>query len=1234
MTISIAGDYTITVDSTDLIDQLGSNPTFDIDGVGTPHTSAITLAANEDNRTHDFGYHATPDYSITKSDGRVNITSGESLSYSVSVTNNGGIRGQNVQIVDTFPTAILTNVAVTGGGVINTTAGTITWTLPSLDDGATVNFTVTADVVDVLDGSNQPLVNSITVSDDAFNGVDPTTANNTATDTDQIADIQTLKTITNVVRSGNQWDVTFQLVVENTGSVRLDQLTLFDDLSSQFGAAFLSVTNPVLDSSAMTSGGTPPTLNANWTTNTSLDLLDPLSAGEFLLPGESFTITFTATLDPDASGTSSTLDNQATATGVDVTTAPGTPFGVSDLSDSGTDTTTTNPGQPGDTGGEDDATPIYLTDIALTKQQGITTQDAVTHNYFVEYTFFVENIGTVSLDSLTLTDNLASEFGNAFVGIQTGSLNLQNFVGSGIAPTVNSAWETDTSVQMINAVGARLDAGDAFEVTFVVEVDPDGVDGLSQTLQNQATTSGRGLDENLVPLQDAGFDIIVTDLSDSGVNANTNNPGQPGDTGGTDDPTPLSLPEIAVTKRLIQSIASGTGSNRDVTFELVVRNVGTVDLTNLSLIDDLNAHFGVAFVGVVSAPTIVASTATSNPTLSAWDGNFGGAGTADMFDGTDGQLDTGQEVVIRFTVELDIDQLVSGSSNQATAEGDYDLRPLVVGIDGTVSDLSDTGPDPASNNPGQPGDTGGFDDPTLIPAIGVAKQHGDFTEIPGTGQFQVPITLTVENLGATDLVNLSLLEDLQAQFGGVFISASVPTIDATGVTGTAPAINLAWTSDTAQNILDGTGLLRPGDTFTVTFNVIVDPDASGQSTSLSNQTVVSGSDPGNPLAIVTDNSDSGLDASTSNPGAPGDTGTADNPTPLQIPDIAVVKQVVSMQQLGISITMNLELLIANTGTVDLANLQLFDDIATQYGANFNGIVGTPTIVRSTATTDPVLNAAFAIDTTQNLFDGTSGLLRAGEEVVVQVSVSVVAVPGQSDVIVVNQASVSGTALNEVGAPLTDSGGTPLGPITDLSDSGSDPTSKNPDATGDNDTYDDPTPTKLVFFAFDSFNDLSGNKRFSLLGIDPAENQRVLQPLPVDPLFSGLAEPGTTLRLTIYDEQGHMVGDRQVVADAGGNWIANFPNTVIWKQPHRMDVEQVASIQGMQDDAGFNMRRYFHPALHHSLVFIERPTVGTIMRNSAYETIESMHSANLNPLAVGWRNHTYQLNTASSNVASN
>ena len=31
----IAGDYTITVDSTDLIDQLASNPTFDIDGVGT-----------------------------------------------------------------------------------------------------------------------------------------------------------------------------------------------------------------------------------------------------------------------------------------------------------------------------------------------------------------------------------------------------------------------------------------------------------------------------------------------------------------------------------------------------------------------------------------------------------------------------------------------------------------------------------------------------------------------------------------------------------------------------------------------------------------------------------------------------------------------------------------------------------------------------------------------------------------------------------------------------------------------------------------------------------------------------------------------------------------------------------------------------------------------------------------------------------------------------------------------
>jgi uncharacterized repeat protein (TIGR01451 family) len=180
---------------------------------------------------------------------------------------------------------------------------------------------------------------------------------------------------------------------------------------------------------------------------------------------------------------------------------------------------------------------------------------------------------------------------------------------------------------------------------------------------------------------------------------------------------------------------------------------------------------------------------------------------------------------------------------------------------------------------------------------------------------------------------------------------------------------------------------------------------------------------------------------------------------------------------------------------------------------------------------------------------------------------------------------------------------------------------------------------VLVFAFDSNNNFSDPvNAFSAnnnVGEEGRTNDRMLRPIPVDPIFSGLAEPGTTLSLKIYDEQGNVIGERQVVADAGGNWVANFPNAVIWKHPHRMDVEQTAPIQSDVNRVdGFNMRRYFHPATHSSLFFTERDTVQSIERNSAYETINSMHEANNSPLQVGWRNHLYQLNVSSTNASSN
>ena len=68
--------------------------------------------------------------------------------------------------------------------------------------------------------------------------------------------------------------------------------------------------------------------------------------------------------------------------------------------------------------------------------------------------------------------------------------------------------------------------------------------------------------------------------------------------------------------------------------------------------------------------------------------------------------------------------------------------------------------------------------------------------------------------------------------------------------------------------------------------------------------------------------------------------------------------------------------------------------------------------------------------------------------------------------------------------------------------------------------------------------------FRNLGIDDA---LFLPVLAIDPIYSGTAEPGSNVTIRLYGPQGELTGVRNVLADAGGHWIAIFP---------RVDLEPV------------------------------------------------------------------------------
>ena len=79
----------------------------------------------------------------------------------------------------------------------------------------------------------------------------------------------------------------------------------------------------------------------------------------------------------------------------------------------------------------------------------------------------------------------------------------------------------------------------------------------------------------------------VNDDSDHGLNPNTDN----NNGAGTDDFTPLQIPQVRLWKSHSDAVSNGDGTST-ITVDLRVENTGTVDLASLTLIEDLDAQFG------------------------------------------------------------------------------------------------------------------------------------------------------------------------------------------------------------------------------------------------------------------------------------------------------------------------------------------------------------------------------------------------------------------------------------------------------------------------------------------------------------------------------------------------------------------------------------------------------------------------------------------------------------------
>ena len=454
-------------DPTDLTDT-------DTDGDGDPEDPTVTTLGSD------------PNLHLVKSgtaddggDGTLDV--GDSLDYTIDVTNNGNVRLDNVTVTDSLGIAVtcpggnpIASLAV--GATVNCTAS-YTLTQADLNAGQVTN--VATGTGTAPDGTN--------VSDESD---DPADLTDTDPDGDGDPEDPTVTTLgsdpnLHLVKSGTADDggdgtldvgdaINYTIDVTNNGNVRLDNVTVTDSLG-------IAVTCP---------GGNP---------------IASLAVGATVNCSASYTLT-------QADLNAGQVTNVATGTG----TAPdGT--SVSDDSDDPTDLTNTDTDSDGDPEDPTVTEVGRVEEISVVKSVA-SIESAENGEFDVTYRFEVANLGNVRLRDITLVDDMETQLGRSFLWYQT---IVTPFHGD-----ATEMPEAGAPPNLFDGVSGVLDPGQSVEVSLVVRIGAgDGGELFNQAIAAGVTPSGSQ----------------VTDLSDSGLEPGTTNPGEPGDTGGDDDPTPLIL---------------------------------------------------------------------------------------------------------------------------------------------------------------------------------------------------------------------------------------------------------------------------------------------------------------------------------------------------------------------------------------------------------------------------------------------------------------------------------------------------------------------------------------------------------------------------------------------------------------------------------------------------------------------------------------------------------------------
>ncbi|MBT7458546.1 MAG: DUF11 domain-containing protein, partial [Flavobacteriaceae bacterium] len=539
--------------------------------VAAANTNDQTDTATDDYPCVETDYVESPSIEVTKtatiSDNGDGINgTGDVITYEIFIENTGDVTLTGVSLTEDFEDFSANNLSTSLSGPtfdsssLGSSAGTL-----QVGEKARYLATYTVGLLAANSGgvTNQVTASglspeNVTVTDLSDDG-DDTDGNtlNDRTETTLVAQKSLLVTktviavdVNNNGEIGSNDRLDYEIKVENDGEVQLSNLSVVDNLNDSSGNLVTTLSTTFESSTGSFSPG------------------GALQVGEIATYSASRVIT-----NSDVSLGS--LHNRAIATA----SSPGKTNDVTDKSD--------NP----NTALVNDATITSFTpspEFEITKVATLIDVDnsgSPSVDDEIDYVITVENTGNVGISSITIVDVFeratssqgANAFGLTEPAIEFDSSAQGNSYTAGFDPTT-------TAFDLF--VGDVL----TFLSSYTITADDISSGFLINQIDGSGTYGGN----------------TITDTSDNGDDTDLND---------VDDPTVVEIsqnPEVNIIKSVTTSTGGPVGVGDTLTFTMLVENTGNVDLTNLTVQDDLTGYANPSSFSLTTGPTFLGTDGLNN----------------------------------------------------------------------------------------------------------------------------------------------------------------------------------------------------------------------------------------------------------------------------------------------------------------------------------------------------------------------------------------------------------------------------------------------------------------------------------------------------------------------------------------------------------------------------------------------------------------------------------------------